>query len=72
MTAAKPTPEELSMLVEGNCEPLPSIDHESFARHFDRFGQAKVVLIGDARYYSTSPFHANIMFYCLTHMGGIC
>jgi erythromycin esterase-like protein len=38
----------LSAILNDNAEPLPDIDSEHFAALFDRYGDAQVVLIGEA------------------------
>ncbi|WP_369413075.1 erythromycin esterase family protein [Antarcticirhabdus aurantiaca] len=38
------------------CEPLPEVEDEAFARCFDRFGSAHVVLLGEASH-GTSEFY---------------
>lgn len=47
--ASKMVQASVSELVRNAAEPLPPIDDPSFGSHFDRFGQSRVVLIGDAR-----------------------
>ena len=37
-------------------EPLPAIEHRDFGRRFDRFAEARVVLLGEATH-GTSEFH---------------
>ena len=51
-TAAKGTP----ALIAEAAEPLPDIDDPAFAEMFDRFGEAKIVLLGEASH-GTSEFY---------------
>src|SRR3954452_16768676 len=37
-------------------QPLPEIDDPAFGREFDRFGEAKVILLGEASH-GTSEFY---------------
>jgi erythromycin esterase-like protein len=49
--------DEAAAIVRRYCEPLPSLDEvEAFGRMFDRFGDAKVVLLGEATH-GTSQFY---------------
>ncbi|MGK9064468.1 erythromycin esterase family protein [Stutzerimonas chloritidismutans] len=48
--------EQLITLLQQKAEPLPSIDAPSFAEAFDRFADARVVLIGEASH-GTSEFY---------------
>jgi protein-L-isoaspartate(D-aspartate) O-methyltransferase len=50
--AAAPVPE----LIAAAAEPLPGIDDPGFAAMFDRFGDARVVLLGEASH-GTSEFY---------------
>src|SRR5215217_4305428 len=43
-------------LVRSAAEPLPDIDDERFGAMFDRFGDARVVLLGEASH-GTSQFY---------------
>jgi erythromycin esterase-like protein len=48
---------DLADIVRRNCEPLPRMDDEqAFAAHFDRFADARVVLLGEASH-GTSEFY---------------
>ncbi|KAK9336008.1 hypothetical protein V1521DRAFT_449161 [Lipomyces starkeyi] len=46
----------LSTLIRSAAEELPAIDDSSFGAKFDRFGKARIVLIGDASH-GTSEFY---------------
>ena len=46
----------LARLIAEAAEPLPEIDDSSFAEAFDRFGDACVVLLGEASH-GTSEFY---------------
>ncbi|HEY8592922.1 MAG TPA: erythromycin esterase family protein [Sphingomicrobium sp.] len=48
--------ETLPRLIAGAAEPLPDIDDESFGAFFDRFGDARVVCLGEASH-GTSEFY---------------
>src|SRR3954451_11198319 len=48
--------EPLSRLVAQAAEPLPDIDDRSFGEFFDRFADARVVLLGEASH-GTSEFY---------------
>src|SRR3712207_971807 len=50
------TPSRLSEVVRRAAEPLPSPDDPSFAQAFDRFADARVVLLGEASH-GTSEFY---------------
>jgi erythromycin esterase-like protein len=50
------TAEELSETLRRKSEPLPELSSEDFAVPFDRFGSAKVVLLGEATH-GTSEFY---------------
>lgn len=54
------TEEELrlpaSAVIRTAAEPLPTLDHETFAHAFDRFSQARVVLLGESSH-GTSEFY---------------
>jgi erythromycin esterase-like protein len=50
------SPRGLSDLIARHAEPLPPIDDPSFAGAFDRFADAKVVLLGEASH-GTSEFY---------------
>src|SRR4051812_36197072 len=47
---------ELSRLIAAAAEPLPHPEHEEFATVFDRFAEARVVLLGEASH-GTSEFY---------------
>ncbi|WP_309093029.1 erythromycin esterase family protein, partial [Phenylobacterium sp.] len=46
----------VSALIAACAEPLPEIDDPAFGRQFDRFGDARVVLLGEASH-GTSEFY---------------
>jgi erythromycin esterase-like protein len=46
----------ISALIAARAEPLPDIDDPAFGRLFDRFGDARVVLLGEASH-GTSEFY---------------
>ncbi|MFL6764922.1 MAG: erythromycin esterase family protein [Sphingomicrobium sp.] len=48
--------ELLPRLIADTAEPLPDIDHRTFGEFFDRFGDARVVLLGEASH-GTSEFY---------------
>ncbi|MDT8757563.1 erythromycin esterase family protein [Sphingomonas psychrotolerans] len=48
--------QDLAGLVRGAAEPLPEIDHPAFAEAIDRFGDARIVLLGEASH-GTSEFY---------------
>jgi len=48
--------DDLSRLIAQAAEPLPKIDDPAFGRLFDRFGEARVVLLGEASH-GTSEFY---------------
>ena len=48
--------EALPRLIAGAAEPLPDIDDRTFGEFFDRFGDARVVLLGEASH-GTSEFY---------------
>lgn len=48
--------EQLVKQLRHHATPLPAIDDPAFAEHFDQFGDAKVVLIGEASH-GTSEFY---------------
>ncbi len=57
--AAKPrpvAPEDLPALIRDAAEPLPDFDDPEFGRTFDRFADARVVLLGEASH-GTSEFY---------------
>jgi erythromycin esterase-like protein len=47
---------QLGELIRRSAEPLPDIDDDSFGAFFDRFGEARVVLLGEASH-GTSEFY---------------
>lgn len=47
---------ELSGMIAEAAEPLPEIDDHAFAEAFDRYGDARVVLLGEASH-GTSEFY---------------
>jgi len=50
---------EISALIRQYCEPLPPLeDEEEFGAKFDRFGDAKVVLLGEATHGSSEFYRA--------------
>jgi erythromycin esterase-like protein len=55
-TALKSRPDSLSAMIARAAEPLPEIDDPAFGRLFDRFADAKVVLLGEASH-GTSEFY---------------
>src|SRR5947209_17142798 len=46
----------LPRLIADAAEPLPEIDNRTFGEFFDRFGDARVVLLGEASH-GTSEFY---------------
>lgn len=54
--ANETTEEQLVELLRQHAIPLPAIDDPAFAEHFDRFANARVVLIGEASH-GTSEFY---------------
>src|SRR5207248_4145478 len=48
--------ELLPTLIADTAEPLPDIDDRTFGEFFDRFGSARVVLLGEASH-GTSEFY---------------
>ncbi|MBS1165099.1 MAG: Erythromycin esterase [Proteobacteria bacterium] len=56
-SAARPTPAISPVAVlRAAAEPLPALDDPAFAAAFDRFGEARVVLLGEASH-GTSEFY---------------
>lgn len=55
-TPAPATPRPLAERLRGAVEPLPRLDDPGFAAAFDRFGAARVVLLGEASH-GTSEFY---------------
>ena len=49
-------PRSLPEIVRDAAEPLPAIDDEAFGAFFDRFGSARVILLGEASH-GTSEFY---------------
>ena len=39
----------IAAMIARDAEPLPNIDDPAFGRMFDRFGDARLVLLGDRR-----------------------
>ena len=61
----------LPELIAHAAEPLPEIDDPAFGSHFDRFGDARVVLLGEASH-GTSEFYrarAAITRWLIEHRG---
>ena len=54
--AAAPLPRTTVEIMRSAAEPLPSLDDPTFADAFDRFGKARVVLLGEASH-GTSEFY---------------
>ncbi|CAO1660777.1 Carboxylic ester hydrolase [Halomonas sp. NYA30] len=49
--------QQIAKAIAAACEPLPSLQEEdAFGAHFDRFGDAKIVLLGEASH-GTSEFY---------------
>ena len=62
---------DLAGLIRNSAEPLPDIDDDRFAAFFDRFGDARVVLLGEASH-GTSEFYrarAQISKRLIAHQG---
>jgi erythromycin esterase-like protein len=55
-TGASLEPRPLAELIAGAAEPLPEIDDPAFAAMFDRFANARIVLLGEASH-GTSEFY---------------
>lgn len=53
---AEPRPTSLPVLMAQALEPLPDLDDRRFAEAFDRYGSARVVLLGEASH-GTSEFY---------------
>ncbi len=54
---SKAAADEAARLLRGSCEPLPSPHRaEDFGEQFDRFGDAKVALLGEATH-GTAEFY---------------
>src|SRR4051812_40050341 len=47
---------EAAQILRSHCEALPPISEEAFGAMFDRFGDARVVLLGEASH-GTSEFY---------------
>lgn len=63
--------EQLPELIRRSAEPLPDIDDDTFGAFFDRFGDARVVLLGEASH-GTSEFYrarAAISKRLIAHLG---
>src|SRR4051812_8786583 len=61
----------LSALIAGAAEPLPEIDDPAFGSCFERFGNARAVLLGEASH-GTSEFYrarAAITRWLIEHRG---
>ncbi|MBK3867889.1 erythromycin esterase family protein [Pseudomonas stutzeri] len=56
LNAAEPSEEHLIALLRRHAEPLPALDHPRFADAFERYADARVVLIGEASH-GTSEFY---------------
>ena len=54
--ARAPGPARLPELIARVAEPLPDLDDPAFGRQFDRFGEARVVLLGEASH-GTAEFY---------------
>src|SRR3954464_7569131 len=50
--------EALPRLIAGAAERLPNIDNRGFGEFFDRFGDARVVLLGEASHGTSEFYHA--------------
>src|SRR6478672_11723460 len=53
---AAPRPQDLGAVIRTAAEPLPDLDSPDFGALFDRFGDARVVLLGEASH-GTSEFY---------------
>ena len=53
---AAPRPDDLGAVIRAAAEPLPDLDTPDFGALFDRFGDARVVLLGEASH-GTSEFY---------------
>ena len=53
---AKPRPSSIEERIAGAAQPLPDIDEHGFAAAFDRFADARVILLGEASH-GTSEFY---------------
>jgi erythromycin esterase-like protein len=63
--------QDLPALIAQAAEPLPDVDYPAFGRLFDRFGDARVVLLGAASH-GTAEFHrarAAITRWLIEHRG---
>src|SRR5438270_11640136 len=63
--------ELLPRLIADTAEPLPDIEHRTFGEFFDRFADARVVLLGEASH-GTSEFYrarAAITRHLIAHHG---
>lgn len=49
-------PDDLPRIIAGAAEPLPDIDDPAFGALFDRFGDARIVMLGEASH-GTSEFY---------------
>ena len=49
---------DLAGLIRNSAEPLPDIDDDRFAAFFDRFGDARVVLLGEASHGTSEVYRA--------------
>lgn len=56
-TTPFPSAQQTAQAIADACEPLPSLEEEeAFGAHFDRFGEANIVLLGEASH-GTSEFY---------------
>ncbi len=61
----------LAQMIARAAEPLPGLDETTFGRHFDRFGDARVVMLGESTH-GTSEFYrarAAITRWLIEHRG---
>lgn len=56
LQVSSPDTDRLAEIVHAACEPLPAIGESGFGKAFDRFGDAKLVLLGEATH-GTSEFY---------------
>jgi erythromycin esterase-like protein len=50
--------DEVARIIQGFCEPLPPEEVEDFGKFFDRFADAKIVLLGEATHGTSQFYHA--------------